>query len=90
MKLCTVRFVHSIVASSRTSPADPSFLACPAPAVLSAEDASLIVAEFRLNPIIDNERGFDIYPEPIPADNSHLPLRPPMCVRSPPGCRSPS
>lgn len=35
----------------------------PSRAVLSAEDASLIAMEFGLNPVVDEERSFDIYPE---------------------------
>lgn len=31
--------------------------------VLSAEDASLIAMEYGLNPVVDEERSFDIYPE---------------------------
>lgn len=31
--------------------------------VLSADDASMIVEEMGLNPIIDVEKAFDIYPE---------------------------
>jgi hypothetical protein len=31
--------------------------------VLSAEDASLVAMEYGLNPVVDEERSFDIYPE---------------------------
>jgi hypothetical protein len=30
---------------------------------LMSEDASLVVMEFGMNPIVDEERSFDIYPE---------------------------
>lgn len=43
----------------------------------------MIVAEFRLNPIIDSDKGYDIYPDPPAQDQGSLPLRPPMYVASP-------
>ncbi|KAH8079045.1 hypothetical protein HD553DRAFT_329996 [Filobasidium floriforme] len=45
---------------------------------LMSEDASLVVMEFGMNPIVDEERSFDIYPDPPEADSSALPLRPPV------------
>lgn len=42
----------------------------------------MIVAEFRLNPIIDSDKGYDIYPDPPAQDQGSLPLRPPMYVAS--------
>lgn len=44
---------------------------------LTADEASNIAIEFNLNPIIDADRGFDIYPEPED-DLSTAPLRPPV------------
>lgn len=32
-------------------------------AALTSEDASLVVMEFGYNPVVDEERSFDIHPE---------------------------
>lgn len=45
--------------------------------LLSADEASNLAIEFDLNPIVDEDKGFDIYPE-IDVDVSTLPLRPPV------------
>lgn len=48
--------------------------------LLSAEDASLVAMEYNLTPIVDEEKSFDIYPDPPPsaAELAHLPSRPPV------------
>lgn len=46
--------------------------------VLKADDASLIAMELEYNPVVDDVAAFDIYPEPIPSDQSSLPTRPPI------------
>lgn len=38
--------------------------------MLNSDDASNIALEFNLNPIIDMEKGFDIYPEYV--SNSYV------------------
>jgi translation initiation factor IF-2 len=45
--------------------------------LLNADDATSLALEYNLNPIIDSDRGYDIYPEPE-ADPSTCPLRPPV------------
>lgn len=46
--------------------------------VLKADDASLIAMELEYNPVVDDVAAFDIYPEPMPSDQSSLPARPPI------------
>lgn len=46
--------------------------------LLNSEDAGLIAMEYGLTPVVDEEKSFDIYPEPTPSDTSNLPLRPPV------------
>lgn len=45
--------------------------------LLNADEASNVAIEFDLNPIVDADKGFDIYPEPE-EDPSAAPLRPPV------------
>lgn len=45
--------------------------------LLNADDATSLALEYNFNPIIDSERGYDIYPEPE-EDASKCPLRPPV------------
>lgn len=45
--------------------------------LLNSDDASNLALEYNMNPIIDSERGYDIYPEPE-EDPSACPLRPPV------------
>nr|ASF90213.1 hypothetical protein SPAR04046 [Bartheletia paradoxa] len=46
--------------------------------ILTSDDASLLAMEFGLNPVVNDEAAFDVYPEPPPVDSSTLPLRPPV------------
>ncbi|THG99213.1 hypothetical protein EW026_g3101 [Hermanssonia centrifuga] len=46
--------------------------------ILTAEWASLIAMEFGINPVVDDEAAFDIYPPAPAADSSTLPARPPV------------
>lgn len=46
--------------------------------ILTADDASLLALEFGLNPIINEDAAFDIYPEHPHPNPSTLPLRPPV------------
>ncbi|KAG9003366.1 hypothetical protein FRB90_011193 [Tulasnella sp. 427] len=46
--------------------------------VLKADDASLVAMELDYNPVVDDVAAFDIYPEPIPSNQSSLPQRPPI------------
>ncbi|KLT45981.1 initiation factor 2 [Cutaneotrichosporon oleaginosum] len=45
--------------------------------LLNADDATSLALEYNLNPIIDSDRGYDIYPE-VEEDLSKCPLRPPV------------
>ncbi|KIY43612.1 initiation factor 2 [Fistulina hepatica ATCC 64428] len=46
--------------------------------LLKSDYAALLAEEFGFNPIVSDERSFDIYPAPEPVDRSSLPLRPPI------------
>ncbi|ORY27498.1 hypothetical protein BCR39DRAFT_538296 [Naematelia encephala] len=46
--------------------------------LLTAEQACDVALEYGLNPIIDDERAFDILPEPEVKDGTEYPLRPPV------------
>lgn len=46
--------------------------------VLTAEESAMVALEFDIEPVFDNEKAFDIFPDPTPADTSSLPLRPPI------------
>ncbi|KAK4687072.1 translation initiation factor IF-2, partial [Tremellales sp. Uapishka_1] len=46
--------------------------------LLNSESAIDLALEFNKNPIVDDERSFDIYPDPEPVDLSTLPSRPPV------------
>ncbi|TIC34510.1 initiation factor 2 [Wallemia mellicola] len=46
--------------------------------VLTAEDASLLAMECGLEPVVNEERAFDLYPSPPHPDPDSLPLRPPI------------
>ncbi|KAF8321274.1 initiation factor 2 [Clavulina sp. PMI_390] len=46
--------------------------------MLTADDAYVIALEFDRNPIIDDQAAFDLYPLPLPEDQSSLPLKPPV------------
>ncbi|GMK56640.1 hypothetical protein CspeluHIS016_0304800 [Cutaneotrichosporon spelunceum] len=45
--------------------------------LLNVDDATSLALEYNLNPVIDSDRGYDIYPEPED-DLSKCPLRPPV------------
>ncbi|BEI82798.1 hypothetical protein CcaverHIS002_0306660 [Cutaneotrichosporon cavernicola] len=45
--------------------------------LLNVDDATSLALEYNLNPIIDSDRGYNIYPEPED-DPSKSPLRPPV------------
>lgn len=45
--------------------------------LLNSDEAGNLAIEFDLNPIIDEDKGFDIFPEPE-GDLSECPLRPPV------------
>lgn len=53
---------------------------CRSDYLLSAEDASLVAMEYGLSPVVDEEKSFDIYPEPTPTPEElqALPSRPPV------------
>lgn len=53
---------------------------CRSDYLLSAEDASLVAMEYGLSPIVDEEKSFDIYPDPppTPEELQALPSRPPV------------
>lgn len=46
--------------------------------ILNAEQACDIAIEYGFNPVVDDERAFDIFPDPEPADMSTFPPRPPV------------
>ncbi|KAL1410235.1 translation initiation factor IF-2 [Vanrija albida] len=46
--------------------------------LLNADEASNLAIEFNLNPIVDEDKGFDIYPEVDDNLVEGLPLRPPV------------
>ena len=46
--------------------------------VLNDEMASLIALEFGYEPHVDASAAFDLFPQPMPADMSKVPLRPPI------------
>ncbi|KAJ9126201.1 hypothetical protein QFC24_002474 [Naganishia onofrii] len=53
---------------------------CRSDYLLSSEDASLVAMEYNLTPIVDEEKSFDIYPDPppTPEEMATLPSRPPV------------
>lgn len=53
---------------------------CRSDYLLSSEDASLVAMEYNLTPIVDEEKSFDIYPDPPPSPEelANLPSRPPV------------
>ncbi|KAJ9118555.1 hypothetical protein QFC22_003775 [Naganishia vaughanmartiniae] len=53
---------------------------CRSDYLLSSEDASLVAMEYNLTPIVDEEKSFDIYPDPPPSpeEMANLPSRPPV------------
>ncbi|CAG8463059.1 7957_t:CDS:10, partial [Acaulospora colombiana] len=46
--------------------------------VLNSEEASLIVMEYNLNPVVNSVASLDLYSKPKPADMSKHPFRPPI------------
>lgn len=46
--------------------------------MLTSEDSALIALEFDIEPVFDDEKAFDIFPDPQSEDRSTLPLRPPI------------
>lgn len=46
--------------------------------VLSSDVATLLAEEFNFQVIVDETSAFDLYPQPVPADTSALPPRPPF------------
>ena len=46
--------------------------------MLTSEDASLLAYEFNYEPVLNEEKAFDLYPSPPHPDLESLPLRPPI------------
>ncbi|KAK9710860.1 translation initiation factor IF-2 [Basidiobolus ranarum] len=46
--------------------------------VLTSEEASLVVMEYDMNPIVDSVASLDLYPRPKPEDMSIYSIRPPI------------